>query len=134
MAEPVKTTALSAPVLLYGGAAVTVVGALMPWVSGPFGISASGTSGDGVIALVLGIGVAGFGAVALSKAKAWGRVVSIILALLLCLLMGFEVVHISTAEPGFSLGFGVIVCVIGAAGCTWGAFKARTTPPPTPLP
>lgn len=34
-------------------AAATFIGALLPWATGPFGISVSGTSGDGTLAIIL---------------------------------------------------------------------------------
>lgn len=112
-----------------GGAAATFIGALLPWVTGPFGISASGTSGDGIIAIILSVPMAGFAWLMVSKR--WASVPTMIVSILTIALMAFEVVHISSASPLASLGFGVIVCLIGGfAGLLGGILARRANPMP----
>jgi hypothetical protein len=112
-----------------GGAAAVFIGALLPWVTGPFGISASGTSGDGIIAIILSVPMAGFAWLMVSRR--WARVPTMVVSILTIALMGFEVVHISTASPLVSLGFGVIVCLVGGvAGLMGGILGRRASPTP----
>jgi hypothetical protein len=112
-----------------GGAAATFIGALLPWVNGPFGISVNGTSGDGIIAIILSLPMAGFAW--LMVRKRWASVPTMIFSILTIALMAFEVVHISSASPLASLGFGVIVCLVGGvAGLLGGILARRANPMP----
>jgi hypothetical protein len=106
-----------------GGAAALFIGALLPWVTGPFGISASGTSGDGIIAIILSVPMAGFAWLMVNRR--WASVPTIVVSVLTIALMAFEVVHISTASPLASLGFGVIVCLVGGVAGLVGGILAR---------
>jgi hypothetical protein len=129
-----------------GGAAATFIGALLPWVNGPFGISASGTTGDGILAIILSVPMAIFAWLMISRR--WASIATIAFSVLTVAMMSFEVVHISSAayssQVGVSIGIGVIVCfaggVAGLIGGTLGrrdfvrvgAGYAPSSPPPPP--
>jgi hypothetical protein len=106
-----------------GAAAATFVGALLPWATGPFGISASGTSGDGIIAIILSVPMAVFAWLMLGRR--WATVAVMVVSILTIALMAFEVVHISSV-PLATLGMGVIVCLAGGvAGLVGGVVGRR---------
>jgi drug/metabolite transporter (DMT)-like permease len=105
-----------------GAAAATFVGALLPWVTGPFGISASGTSGDGIIAIVLSVPLALFAWLMLGRR--WATVATIVVSTLVVAMMVFEVVDISSA-PLDTLGIGVIVCLGGGLAGLVGGIVGR---------
>lgn len=131
-----------------GGAAATFIGALLPWANGPFGISASGTNGDGILAIILSVPMAIFAWLMISRR--WASIATIVVSVLTVAMMSFEVVHISSAayssQLGVSIGIGVIVCFAGGvAGLIGGILGRRdfvrvgagyapSLPPPPPPP
>jgi hypothetical protein len=105
------------------GALALGFGSLMPWVTGPFGISVSGTSGDGVLTLIASVPLA-VTAVLMARHR-WAAFVATVIAGLAATMMAYEVVHISSA-PLAGLGIGVLVCVGGAvAGLVGGVMGIR---------
>lgn len=112
--------------VLLGGAAATALGSLLPWATGPFGISFSGTSGDGVITLIVAVVVAGL-------SLAFRRRLVIALAVLAGLVAMatavYDTAHISTTEFA-GVGYGLVVTDVGALAMVVGtvlAYRDRRT-------
>lgn len=81
--------------VVFAGAAVTVVGAFLPWITiGGLGVSKSGIDADGVLTLAFGL-VAGGGAVV-----RWGRWARVAVAALGLLTAGIGVVYIADPLAG----------------------------------
>ena len=97
----------------WAGAAAVLFGSLLPWVSGPFGISVSGTSGDGVITLVCGLIIAG---VAFGFPRRWAIIIALLAALAAAATGLYDTVHISS-EGELSIGFGLVLTDAGAICC-----------------
>lgn len=108
--------------IVLGAAAATFVGGLLPWATGPFGISVSGVSGDGVLAIILAVFMAGFGWLMVTKRWAVGAAAAV--SVLTIAMMIFEVIHITGIQFA-SLGIGVIVCLCGGIGGLVGALVGR---------
>lgn len=106
-----------------GAAAATFIGALLPWATGPLGISVSGTSGDGILAIILSVPMAAFAWLMVSRR--WATVATMVVSILTIALMLFEVVHISSTTFA-SLGFGVIVCLAGGVAGLVGGILGRS--------
>jgi drug/metabolite transporter (DMT)-like permease len=108
--------------IVLGGAAATFIGSFLPWATGPFGISASGTSGDGILTIILSVPMAIFGWLMLRRR--WASIAAIVTSVLVVALMIFEVVHLS--QIGYvSLGIGIVVCLVGGLAGLLGAILAR---------
>ena len=97
----------------WAGAVGVVLGSLLPWASGPFGISVSGTSGDGVITLICGIIVAG---VAFRLRRTWAKVVCLLAAVLAVAVGVYHTADLSSTS-GLSIGFGLVLTDAGALAC-----------------
>ena len=116
----------------YGGAALVFVGSLMPWVTGPFGIAVSGTSGDGVITLLLALISLGRFALAVrpNRAAAW-PVIFTIVTVLCCAITVYEFVHISSTEFA-GVGSGLVVVAIGSIALVGAVVLLRKAPTSRP--
>lgn len=88
--------------IAWGGAAVAAVGSFLPWASA-FGISVSGIEGDGVITLILALGLAA--AIFLAD---WGKRVAIGTVIVGVLIVLVPLVSLSGVSA-----FGVYVTMIG---------------------
>jgi hypothetical protein len=127
-----------AVVLLIGGA-LLILGALLPWATASIGfikVSAAGTDGDGVITLLIGVGVLVVGWVAL---KPRPHQVVVILGLLAGVAAGgisiYDIAnvssHVNSAQARSSLvhasvGLGLWLTALAAAGVFAGAImKAK---------
>jgi hypothetical protein len=108
-----RTTIRKSQWVAWFGAAAIAFGALMPWASGPFGITASGTSGDGVGTLICGLIIAG---VAFRFPRLWAVIIALLAALVAAAAGIYDTVHISTAD-GLSIGFGLVLTDAGALCC-----------------
>jgi len=86
------------------GGILIIIGSMLPWGTGPFGMSASGLEGDGVITYILGI----FSIILVGLAS-WGRKNKIgqpILGILVILIAGnvfLNIMDITLASPGSGL-------------------------------
>jgi drug/metabolite transporter (DMT)-like permease len=104
--------------IVLGGAAATFIGSFLPWATGPFGIAVSGTSGDGILSIILSVPMAIFGWLMLRKR--WATIATIVISLLVIAMMVFEAVHVSSTEFA-SLGIGIVVCLVGGIAGLVGA-------------
>jgi hypothetical protein len=114
------------------GAGLIVIGSLLPWVrleESPFGPeSVSGTSGDGQITIALGILALVFAALAFGpSARFWYAVCVMVFGGIAALVAGYDWINLSRVASakyslygGLSVGWGLIVCAIGAVIATVG--------------
>lgn len=97
--------------VMLGGAVATGLGSLLPWATGPFGISVDGTSGDGTLTLVLAVVAAGFAWWAVTRrALAITGTVAGALSLAIAL---YALARLSST-PLVGIGIGLMVCVAGS--------------------
>jgi len=102
---------------LLGGAGALALGSFLPWAEvGPF--SVSGTDGDGVLTLGLGVLIAVVAWPSMQKAIGRGRSITASiaagLALVVCV---YDVVNVSSSDNDFieaEVGIGLWVCTAGA--------------------
>ena len=96
--------------------AVAAIGSFLPWASvGPFTVN--GTSGDGVITLVIAAVAAVF-AFRLPKGRG-ARMVTLIGALLIAAIGIYDIVNISNQSDEIfaaSVGIGIVITTIGGLG------------------
>jgi len=123
----------------YGGICAILLGSILPWASGPFGISASGignggTVGDGVITVILGIlAAATFAAGTRDTAahRGWS-ITAIVLAVLAAVVAGVDTARIFSV-PLVSIGIGPPLIVLGALAVVVASVQALSAPsPPVP--
>lgn len=105
------------------GAILIIMGSMLPWGTGPFGMSASGLEGDGIITLLLGIV-----SIILLALASWGRENKIgqpILGILVILIAGnvfLDMMDIPIASPGSGLYLtllgGIILLLLPLIGMT----------------
>ena len=100
------------------------IGAFLPWIGGPFGLTISGIEGDGVIVLVL-LGIVCAVNLFLKEegAAAWQVGVLVVLSLLASLVVGYTVFQIVTKadiDPDFasmvSIQYGLVMSFVGSLG------------------
>jgi len=117
----------------YGGIAALLVGSLMPWVSGPFGLTVSGTSGDGNLTLILAI-AAGLGfTLAIRRPRSKGWAYGTLAAGLCCAaVVVYDVVHISTSQFA-SVGSGLVVACVGTVALLTGVVLHLRRPAPVAI-
>jgi hypothetical protein len=102
------------------GAGLCALGSLLPWAT-VFGISAAGTSGDGVITLIAGLAVGGL---AFAYPRRWAAVVSLLAALVAMGTALYDTIHISGTIA--SVGYGLFLTDVAAAACIVSACLALT--------
>lgn len=105
-----------------------VVGSFMPWITlGP--LSKAGTSGDGVITVVLGALVAIIALVALTKPPLPRRLAmpAMFLSLISAVVAIIDSADVSNNGVGASIGSGLILCLVGSLVATAGAIVGVIT-------
>ncbi len=76
---------------------MVVIGSVMPWVSlGP--LTASGTIGDGIITLVIGIGIAVCAVLVLLARARWAAIVALVLGAAVAVTAIVDMINISSLE------------------------------------
>lgn len=125
--------------MVLGGGAVLILGALLPWATASVGfisVSKAGTSGDGVITLIIGLGVLAIGWVALGRRP---HQTAVILGLIAGVIAGgvaiYDIANVSSAVNRAqtrsslvhaSVGIGLWVTALAAAGVVAGSImKAK---------
>jgi hypothetical protein len=101
-------------------AGALMVGSLLPWATGPFGVDVSGTRGDGVITLIFG-GIVG--GLAFLFPRRWAAVVAALASLGAAVIAIGDTAHIAST-PYFAVGYGVVLADIAAIACVVGVILA----------
>jgi hypothetical protein len=141
--RPAPTIPVGAWVLLVAAIA-TVLGALLPWARvgvtfGDEGISAniSGTEGDGVITLVLGLVLGGMAVLALAtrRVATWAAVVALVAAAIIVAIAIFDIVDVNRTAGDIrplidvTVGAGLwLTLIAGLAGIAGGVLMLVRRP------
>jgi hypothetical protein len=127
------------PIVSLIGGGLVLLGSFLPWatvktavLSSPASLSVSGTDGDGVITLVLGLVIVGIGLVCLtSRPRLW--LVSLIAGCAAALVAVIDIVDVGNRvgeiESDYlhaSVGVGLWVVLVGAIIAVVGAWFLRT--------
>jgi cobalamin synthase len=97
-----------------------VFGSLLPWASGPFGISVSATSGDGAITLICGLVVA---ALAFLFSHKWAAICALLAGLAGTAVGVVDTVNLS-GIAGASIGVGLALVDVASLCCVAAAILA----------
>jgi Protein of unknown function (DUF2510) len=126
-------------IVVLAGGAVLILGALLPWATASIGfvsVSKAGTSGDGVITLIIGLGVLAIGWVALARRR---HQAAVVLGIIAGVIAGgvaiYDIANVSSAVNRAqtrsslvhaSVGIGLWVTALAAAGVIAGSImKAK---------
>lgn len=122
--QPIQSSAMhphrEAPWLLFGGAGAAIVGGFLPWAT-LLGISASGSSGDGLIAAGLALLASICGLLTVSNKP--GRIGTIVFGFLIVAVAGYDIVNISST--GITVGYGLVITLIGGILVVVGGFRCK---------
>jgi hypothetical protein len=105
----------------WGTATLLVFAALLPWVSLPFGISASGVDVDGETTIV---GAVLFAGLVFGFRRRWGAICGIVLSVLIIAVSVYDTVSISNVAPFVQIGFGLVLTDLAAFGCLFASILA----------
>lgn len=127
-------TALPSYIIL-GAAAATIIGSLGPWLTAPFGTTANGTEGDGLVLIVLALIVIAIAAVNFKRARRGTSILAAGVALLLAVFgVGVLVYQLDNIadEPTMQIGWGLWLATIGSVSAFAGAAWHATLTPSRP--
>jgi hypothetical protein len=98
-------------------AGALMVGSILPWATGPFGIAVSGTTqGDGVITLILG-GI--LGGLAFLFPRRWAAIVAAPAVLAAAATVLIDTVRFASTQY-VAVGYGLVLADIAAIACVVG--------------
>ena len=117
---PAPTTAWAwnaASIATIGGAAAVILGAFLPWAK-VGGLSVSGTEGDGVLTLILGVAAGLMGGFGILRGRSGLLVGSMIAALLALAIGGYDASNINSVADGpfglkVTVGMGLYLTILG---------------------